>query len=98
MVMSLILYQSSNCGKLDALNMFATGTQLVVLLVPEMLSEEFILLMGNLMCMMMAEYQRRLEEARAQEAARQMALERMFGAPQDRAEDIISLEALRRAR
>ena len=46
----------------------------------------------------MAEYQRRLEEARAQEAARQMALERMFGAPQDRAEDIISLEALRRAR
>lgn len=44
------------------------------------------------------ERQRLLEEARAQEAAKQMALEQMFGAPQDRAEDIISLEALRRSR
>lgn len=44
------------------------------------------------------ERERLLEEARAQEAAKQMALEQMFGAPQERAEDIISLEALQRAR
>ena len=44
------------------------------------------------------ERERLLEEARAREAAKQMALERMFGTPQDRAEGIISLEALRRLR
>jgi len=44
------------------------------------------------------ERRRLLEEARAQEAAKQMALEQMFGTPQERAEDIISLEALQRAR
>lgn len=46
----------------------------------------------------MEEHQRRLAEARAREAAKQMALEQMFGSQEERAGDIISLEALSRAR
>ena len=43
----------------------------------------------------MEEHQRRLAGARAQEAAREMALTRQFGTPTDRAENILALEALR---
>jgi hypothetical protein len=38
-----------------------------------------------------------LQEARANEAARQQALVRQFGSQEQRAQDIISLETLRRA-